>query len=219
MIKIAPSILSADFSDLRSALKWCQSGGADYVHIDVMDNQFVPNLTIGPVVVKSLRPISNLFFDVHLMVINPMDLVEPFYKSGANNITFHVEACQNPSELINTIKSIGCEVGISLKPQTPLETIVPFLNQVDRVLIMSVEPGFGGQTFINASLDKIKQLKILLVQYKLDSVEIEVDGGIKLENAREVARAGADALVVGSGIFQSKDPVNQITQFKHIGIS
>jgi len=211
--------LSADFSDLRTALKWCQSGGADWLHIDVMDNQFVPNLTIGPVVVKSLRPISNLFFDVHLMVINPKDLVEPFFKSGANNITFHVEACQNPSELIDKIKSIGCEVGISIKPLTPLETIVPFLNRVDRVLIMSVEPGFGGQTFIHNSLDKIKQLKQLLVQYKLENVEIEVDGGIKLENAREVVCAGADILVVGSGIFQSKDPVNQITHFKHIGIT
>ncbi|SVB68225.1 uncharacterized protein METZ01_LOCUS221079, partial [marine metagenome] len=187
MIKIAPSILSADFSDLRSALNLCDAGKADYIHIDVMDNHFVPNLTIGPAVVKSIRFVSKTYFDVHLMVTNPQGLLNAFAKAGANGITFHIEAVDNPGSLIDQIKSLKLEVGISLKPATPLEKITPFLDQIDRVLIMSVEPGFGGQKFIESSLDKIRQLNHILDQYRLqDRVEIEVDGGIKLENAQDV---------------------------------
>jgi ribulose-phosphate 3-epimerase len=216
LVKIAPSILSADFSDLRNALNLCSVGKADYIHIDVMDNHFVPNLTIGPVVVKSLRPVSNIYFDVHLMVATPRDLVEPFQKAGANGITFHIESSDNPGELIDVINSLGLDVGISLKPATPLEEITPFLDQIDRVLIMSVKPGFGGQKFIESSLEKINLLHQMLRKYKLDRVEIEVDGGIKLENALDVINAGADALVVGSGIFKNDDPVNQINKFKEL---
>ena len=215
MIKIAPSILSADFSDLRSALNLCDAGMADYIHIDVMDNHFVPNLTIGPAVVKSIRFVSKTYFDVHLMVTNPQGLLNSFAKAGANGITFHIEAVDNPGSLIDQIKSLKLEVGISLKPATPLEEIIPFLDQIDRVLIMSVEPGFGGQIFIESSLDKIRQLNHALVQYRLkDRVEIEVDGGIKLENAQDVIGAGADAIVVGSGIFKAQDPVKQLAAFK-----
>ena len=187
----------------------------DYIHIDVMDNHFVPNLTIGPAVVKSIRFVSKTYFDVHLMVTNPRGLLNSFAKSGANGITFHIEAVDNPGSLIDQIKSLKLEVGISLKPATPLEEIIPFLDQIDRVLIMSVEPGFGGQIFIESSLDKIRQLNHALVQYRLkDRVEIEVDGGIKLENAQDVIGAGADALVIGSGIFKAQDPVKQLADFK-----
>ena len=219
MIKIAPSILSADFSDLRSALNLCDSGKADYIHIDVMDNHFVPNLTIGPAVVKSIRFVSKTYFDVHLMVTNPRGLLNSFAKAGANGITFHIEAVDNPGSLIDQIKSLKLEVGISLKPATSLEKITPFLDQIDRVLIMSVEPGFGGQNFIESSLEKINLLHQMLLKYKLDRVEIEVDGGIKLENALDVINAGADALVVGSGIFKNDDPVNQINKFKELQLS
>ena len=219
MIKIAPSILSADFSDLRSALNLCDAGMADYIHIDVMDNHFVPNLTIGPAVVKSIRFVSKTYFDVHLMVTNPRSILDSFAKAGANGITFHIEAVDNPGSLIDQIKSLKLEVGISLKPATSLEKITPFLDQIDRVLIMSVEPGFGGQNFIESSLEKINLLHQMLLKYKLDRVEIEVDGGIKLENALDVINAGADALVVGSGIFKNDDPLNQINKFKELQLS
>ena len=215
MIKIAPSILSADFSDLRSALNLCDAGKADYIHIDVMDNHFVPNLTIGPAVVKSIRFVSKTYFDVHLMVTNPRGLLDSFAKAGANGITFHIETVDNPGSLIDQIKFMNLEVGISLKPGTSLAEIIPFLDQIDRVLIMSVEPGFGGQKFIKSSFDKIQQLNRALVKYGLkDRVEIEVDGGIKLENAQDVINAGADSLVVGSGIFKAQDPVKQLAAFK-----
>lgn len=180
-----------------------------------MDNHFVPNLTIGPAVVKSIRFVSKTYFDVHLMVTNPQGLLSAFSKAGANGITFHIEAVDNPSSLIDQIKSLKLDVGISLKPETPLEEIIPFIDQIDRVLIMSVEPGFGGQGFIKSSLEKVQQLNNALVQYKLkDKVEIEVDGGIKLENAHDVIGAGADALVVGSGIFKAQDPVKELANFK-----
>ena len=218
MLKIAPSILSADFSDLRSALKTCSSGKADYIHIDVMDNHFVPNLTIGPVVVKSLRSVSQSYFDVHLMVTNPENIIDAFSKAGANGITFHIEASEKPDELIDKIRSKGKDVGISVKPQTPLETILPFINKIDRVLIMSVEPGFGGQKFIKSSLKKINTLRNLLIQYNRNNkVEIEVDGGIKIENAKSVINAGANVIVVGSGIFKASDPEKQIKAFKQLG--
>ena len=142
--KLAPSILSADFSNLQSALSQCEKGGAHWIHVDVMDNQFVPNLTIGPPVVKSIRPKTNKFLDVHMMVIEPEKLVEPFAKAGADLITFHIEATDDPQSVIDLIKSTGTQVGISIKPSTPLSDIEPFYDQVDLILVMSVEPGFGG---------------------------------------------------------------------------
>jgi len=211
--KLAPSVLSADFGDLRGAMDICQKGGAHWIHIDVMDNQFVPNLTIGPPVVKSLRKYTDKFLDVHMMVVEPEKLVEPFARAGADGITFHVEAAENPNEVIDLIKSTGKQVGISLKPGTPLSSIEPFLDKVDLVLIMSVEPGFGGQGYLPGSSNRIKRLKSRLNEMCLDRVLIEVDGGVKLNNMKEVVEAGADVLVAGSAVFGVKDPVQTIKDF------
>ena len=211
--KLAPSILSADFSDLRSALKICERGNAHWIHVDVMDNQFVPNLTIGPPVIKSLRSKTQKFLDVHMMVINPEKLVEPFARAGADNITFHIEATDEPENIIDLIRSCGCRVGVSIKPKTPLSDIFPILDKVDVVLIMSVEPGFGGQGYIPESSEKIAYIKSFLIENCLDRVLIEVDGGIKLHNAKHVLEAGADVLVAGSEVFKSNDPVQTIKDF------
>ncbi|SVB66761.1 uncharacterized protein METZ01_LOCUS219615 [marine metagenome] len=216
--KLAPSILSADFSDLQSALNMCDDGGAHWIHVDVMDNQFVPNLTIGPPVVKSLRSKTEKFMDVHMMVIDPEKLVEPFAKAGADNITFHIEATNDPDGIIELIKSCGCKVGVSIKPQTPLTEIFPFLQKVDVVLVMSVEPGFGGQGYIQGSNERISEIKSFLNENCLDRVLIEVDGGVKLHNAKEVMDAGADVLVAGSEVFKSTDPVQTIKEFYHLSV-
>ena len=216
--KLAPSILSADFSDLQSALNMCDDGGAHWIHVDVMDNQFVPNLTIGPPVVKSLRSKTEKFMDVHMMVIDPEKLVEPFAKAGADNITFHIEATNDPDGIIELIKSCGCKVGVSIKPQTPLTEIFPFLQKVDVVLVMSVEPGFGGQGYIQGSNERISEIKSFLNENCLDRVLIEVDGGVKLHNAKGVMDAGADVLVAGSEVFKSTDPVQTIKEFYHLSV-
>lgn len=216
-LKLSPSILSADFSNLQLALDQCAVGGAHWIHIDVMDNQFVPNLTIGPPVVKSLRSKTQKFLDVHMMVIDPEKLVEPFAKAGADMITFHIEATDNPLSIIDLIKSTGSKVGISLKPSTPISKIEPFFDKIDLILVMSVEPGFGGQGYIDTSTDRIKEIKQKLIEQCLqDRVLIEVDGGIKLHNAKKVIEAGADVLVAGSAIFGTDDPAKTIKEFYKI---
>ena len=211
--KLAPSILSADFSDLRGALKICDEGGADWIHVDVMDNQFVPNLTIGPPVVKSLRNVTDKFIDVHMMVVDPEKLVEPFARAGADNITFHIEATNDPNEVIDLIRSTGKMVGISLKPSTPFSVITPYIEKVDLILVMSVEPGFGGQGFIKESNERITKIKKYLSENCLERIQIQVDGGIKLHNAQEVISAGGDILVAGSEVFGAQDPVGVIREF------
>ena len=217
--KLAPSILSADFSDLKTALNQCEEGGAHWVHVDVMDNQFVPNLTIGPPVVKSIRPKTEKFIDVHMMVIEPEKLVEPFARAGADNITFHIEAAGDPDSVIDLIKSCGCKAGVSIKPKTPLQDIIPILDKVDVVLVMSVDPGFGGQGFLPGSSEKVSKIKKLLADNSLNRVLIEVDGGVKLHNAKEVIEAGADVLVAGSEVFNSDDPVQTIKDFYQLSIT
>ncbi len=215
--KLAPSILSADFADLKSALTQCESGGAHWIHIDVMDNQFVPNLTIGPPVVKSLRSKTNKFFDVHMMVIDPENLVEPFAKAGADMITFHVEATNDIQSVIDLIKATGTQVGLSIKPSTELSSIEPYYDQLDLILVMSVEPGFGGQGYIKSSTERVVKIKKRLTELCLqDQVLIEVDGGIKLHNAKEVIDAGADVLVAGSAVFGTSDPVQTIKDFYNL---
>ena len=216
--KLAPSILSADFTNLQLALSQCDEGGAHWIHVDVMDNQFVPNLTIGPPVVKSLRPNTKKFLDVHMMVIEPEKLVEPFARAGADSITFHIEATDDPQSVIDLIKATGTKVGISIKPATPLAEIEPYYDQIDLVLVMSVDPGFGGQGYLDGSTERVEKVKQILIEKSLQNrVLIEVDGGIKLHNAEEVINAGADVLVAGSAIFGVDDPVQTMKDFYLLG--
>jgi ribulose-phosphate 3-epimerase len=199
-IKVAPSILSADFSRLGDEVIKIEQAGADWVHIDVMDGHFVPNLTFGPPVIAAIRKVTKLPFDVHLMVTNPQDLIEPFVKAGADIITVHAETAPHLHRLIQTIKEQGKKAGVSLNPSTPLSIVEEVLGDIDMVLIMSVNPGFGGQKFIPGAIDKITRLRDMLTARKL-TVAIEVDGGINAATAREVTAAGANILVAGSAVY------------------
>jgi|TARA_B110000285_G_scaffold108459_1_gene123132 ribulose-phosphate 3-epimerase len=204
LIKISPSILSADFSKLGEEIIALEKAGADYIHIDVMDGHFVPNITIGPEVIKRLRAVTKLTFDVHLM-ISPVDnFVKDFAEAGADIITFHPEATKNLSETIKLIKGFGKKVGISLKPKSPINLITPYIDQIDLILIMSVNPGFGGQKFMPEVLDKMKKLKNIVDEKKLN-VDIEIDGGINFGNSQEAKEHGANILVSGSTIFKENN--------------
>ena len=204
MVIVAPSILSADFSKLGKEIKAAEDGGADWIHIDVMDGCFVPNITIGPVVIKSIRKITNLFFDCHFMIERPEEFVEQFAKAGANLITIHAESSLNIKSVIKKIKDVGCKVGISLNPETPIYTIKDVIKEVDLVLIMSVHPGFSGQSFIKDVIPKIKKTKDLINKTKR-KIYLQVDGGINKENAGIVKENGANVLVAASFIFKSSN--------------
>ena len=204
LIKISPSILSADFSKLGDEIIALEKAGADYIHIDVMDGHFVPNITIGPEVIKRLRPLTKLTFDVHLM-IEPVDnFVKDFVEAGADIITFHPEATEDLSKTIKLVKSFGKKVGVSLKPESPVSLIESYIDQIDLVLIMSVNPGFGGQKFMPEVLDKIKELKNIQKEKNID-FDIEIDGGINFENSKIAIEAGANILVSGTTVFKSNN--------------
>ncbi len=204
VIKIAPSLLAADFSRLGEEIMEVEEAGADLLHIDVMDGHFVPNITIGVPVVASLKRATRLPLDVHLMIDNPHQFVAPFARAGADIITFHIEVTSEPKEIIKTIKSYGVKVGLALNPPTSLEKVEPVLNGLDMVLLMTVNPGFGGQGFMPEVLSKIRELRKMREERKL-LLDIQVDGGINRETARQVISAGANVLVAGVAIFAERD--------------
>ena len=214
-MKIAPSVLAADFSNLECELKDIETGGADLVHLDVMDGTFVPNISFGIPVIQGIRKASNMVFDAHLMIVDPERYVEQFRKAGADIINFHVEATKDPAGCIAKIKETGAKVGITIKPKTPVETIKPFLKDVDMVLVMTVEPGFGGQKFMADQVPKIAQLAAWKKELGL-SYDIEVDGGITLDNVREVLDAGANVIVAGSAVFGKEDIAGAAKGFMEI---
>ena len=203
-IKISPSILSADFSQLGNEIKRLEEGGADMIHVDVMDGHFVPNLTIGPPVIKALRQHTNLPFDVHLMISPVHKYIQDYADAGANIITIHPEATENLKDSINHIKKLNKKVGISLNPKTKIDTATQFLNEIDLILIMSVNPGFGGQKFMPEVLEKIKELKKIKEQKNL-KFDIEIDGGINFDNSKLAIQAGANILVSGTTIFKNNN--------------
>ncbi|WNS78806.1 ribulose-phosphate 3-epimerase [Domibacillus sp. DTU_2020_1001157_1_SI_ALB_TIR_016] len=213
MIKIAPSILSADFARLADEIKDVEAGGADYIHVDVMDGHFVPNITIGPLVVDAIRPVTNLPLDVHLMIQNPHTYIDVFADAGADIISVHAEADPHLHRTIQSIKQRGIKAGVVLNPATPIEQVQHVLEDIDLVLLMTVNPGFGGQKFIPSVLPKIKTLSNIIQQKKL-AVEIEVDGGINQETGQLCIEAGASVLVAGSAIYNKKNRKEAIEMIK-----
>ncbi|MBL7072509.1 MAG: ribulose-phosphate 3-epimerase [Candidatus Omnitrophica bacterium] len=207
-VLIAPSILSADFSRLGEEIKLVEKAGADWIHVDVMDGVFVPNITIGPLVVKAVRPLTSLLFDVHLMIDDPVRYVDQFAASGADLVTFHVEACKNSKEVIEKIRTNGKKVGISISPGTPVTAIQDVLDKVDLVLVMTVKPGFSGQSFMAECLEKIGEIR------KKYSGYVQVDGGINEETARGAISAGSDILVAGTAVFGEKDYAEAIKKLR-----
>ena len=215
MIKISPSLLAADFSNLTIPLNQCELGGASMIHIDVMDGNFVPNITMGPVIINGIRKATNLLLDVHLMINKPENFISEFINVGSDLITFHVEATKNPLNLIKQIKDEGLKCGITLKPSSDISLIENYIENVDLILIMSVEPGFGGQKFIPDMLDRIYHVKDMTNKL-ISKPNISVDGDVKLSNAKKIIDAGADILVAGTGIFGTSDPILTMKKFNNL---
>lgn len=214
MIKISPSILSCDYSKMGEEFKRMEECGADWLHIDVMDGHFVPNITLGAPIVKCMRKCSSLVFDVHLMISDPKKYIPDFVKAGADIITFHIESDSPTEETIDLIRSLGCKAALSVKPKTPVEVVFPFLEKLSMVLVMTVEPGFGGQSFMADMLDKVKVLRTECEKRGLDT-DIQVDGGINEQNAGLAVLSGANVLVAGSAVFGSKDAKATIASLKN----
>ena len=213
MLELSPSLLSADFTDLKSEIEVLDKNGVKYLHLDVMDGMFVPNISFGPMIIKQLRPLTNMVFDVHLMIEEPDRYVQNFKDAGADILTVHYEACKHLHRTISYIKSLGMKAGVSLNPATNIDVLDYVLEDLDLVLIMSVNPGFGGQSFIPSAIDKIKNLKEKIIKRNLNVI-VEVDGGVKTTNVKDVIEAGADLIVSGSDVFADKE--NRIKAYKEI---
>jgi ribulose-phosphate 3-epimerase len=212
---IAPSLLTADFLHLEDACNMLNESQADYFHLDVMDGRFVPNISFGMSIIKQLRKTSKKFFDVHLMILEPEKYAEEFKDAGADGLTVHIEACTHLHRNIQQIKSLGMKAGVALNPHTSVSFLQDIIADIDLVCLMSVNPGFGAQSFIPHSIQKIKELKSLITQ-RSSSAKIEVDGGVSLQNAKEILNAGADILVAGNAVFGSKNPIEIIEKLKTI---
>jgi ribulose-phosphate 3-epimerase len=215
MALIAPSLLSANFLDLEKDCAMLDKSEADWFHLDVMDGRFVPNISFGPMIVSFIRKTTKKFCDVHLMIEEPEKYAEDFKKAGADNLTVHIEACKHLHRNIQQIKSLGMKAGVAINPHTPADALKDILHDIDVVCMMSVNPGFGGQSFIPHTIYKIKELKQMISERSLN-VKIEVDGGVSLDNAKEIIAAGADVLVAGNAVFRSADPVATIAALKKI---
>ena len=213
-MKIAPSMLSCDFAKMGDELIRIDKGGADWIHLDVMDGHFVPNITIGPAIVSALRQYSKLPFDVHLMIDYPLDYIEQFAKAGADIITFHIEAKSDIQATIDKIKSLGVKPGLVIKPKTSAEEVFPYLEHVDLILVMTVEPGFGGQSFMPEMMPKVKEIKRECQRRGLNNILIEADGGIGRDTIEQASEAGVDVCVAGTAVFRAADPAKAIELFK-----
>ena len=213
MVQIAPSILAADFANLGNAIRLVESAGAEVIHVDVMDGHFVPNITMGPPVVASIRKVTTLPLDVHLMIEDPDAYIQPFVEAGADWISVHVEACRHLDRTVQLIRSCGAKPGVVINPATSISTLDETLRLVDFVLVMTVNPGFGGQRFLPYTLEKVQRLR-KVIQHKGLSAKIEVDGGVSLENIPDLVKSGANILVVGSQIFGDPDPAASVKKLK-----
>ena len=213
MLELSPSLLSADFTNLKSEMEVLDKNGVKYLHLDVMDGMFVPNISFGPMIIKQLRPLTNMIFDVHLMIEDPDRYVQNFKDAGADILTVHYEACKHLHRTVSYIKSLGMKAGVSLNPATNIDVLDYVLEDLDLVLIMSVNPGFGGQSFIPSAIDKIKNLEAKIRERNLNVI-VEVDGGVKTTNVKDVIEAGADLIVSGSDVFADKE--NRIRAYKEI---
>lgn len=215
MALIAPSLLSSDFLNLQRDCDMLNKSSADWFHLDVMDGRFVPNISFGPMIIEFIRQTTSKVCDVHLMIEEPEKFAEAFKKAGADNLTVHIEACRHLHRNIQQIKGLGMKAGVAINPHTPVDALKDILADIDLVCMMSVNPGFGGQSFIPHTIYKIKQLKEMISERSLN-VKIEIDGGVTLENARSIIDAGADILVAGNTVFKSKDPMGTIEALKKL---
>ncbi len=210
--EVAPSILAADFTKLEEQIRLVEAGGADWIHIDVMDGHFVPNLTFGPLIVSNVNRITDKPLDVHLMMDNPDFFLEEFVKAGADHIIVHYEAVVHLNNIVNRLKSLGVKAGVAINPSTPTEVLKEIINDADQILLMSVNPGFGGQKFIDSAYRRLTEIKAMVPKRK--KIHIEVDGGVSLENASRLVKAGANVLIAGTSVFKSKDITGAVKHLK-----